>query len=233
MMVLLLLLSASGCVFFRLLELRHQLARFDENFTVDTEDGLTLRFLNPVLLEHDLWLLGLPPSVRKVCPTHTTCKHIFEKQAPPGRRRDPRFDLSVSSVFRDGKLTEFAISEAYFAFIPKEALLLTIRSLGRIEVDVENRTASLKVTDDDSIEDFVAPDRQSILQTLGPPTFRKEEGGIRSLDYRFKLLAPVEAEQPVESRHTFRFIFFFAEDDEISRISGTLPFIGEFSIRYD
>jgi hypothetical protein len=236
MPALIVLLSASGCVFLRLLELKHQLADFDENFSVDTEDGITVRFLNPVILERDMWLLGLPPSVKDVYPTHTTWIHIFEKQYASGHREDINFDLSVSSRFEHSKLTEFGISESYFVFIPKEAVLLTIRSLGKVDIDVGSRKASLEVTDDDSIEDFAAPNRQNIVNTLGIPFVQSEGSETHSLEYRYMLLPPstkANPENPPKDQPVYRLRFFFDQKDEISMITGRLPFVGDIKFSYD
>ena len=235
-LALLVLLSASGCVFFRLLQLKHQLAKFDENFSVETADGLTVTFLNPVILERDMWLLGLPPSVQEVFPSHTNWVHIFQKQYASGDREDFNFDLSVSSRFEDRKLTEFGISEGYFAFIPKEAVLLTIRSLGKVEIDVASRKASLEVTDDDSIEDFAAPNRRNIINTLGIPYLQNEGNETRSLEYRYILLPPstqTKSENPPGDPKIYRLRFFFDQEDEISMITGKLPFVGDIKFSYD
>jgi len=232
----LVLLSASGCVFLRLLELKHQLAEFDENFSVDTADGITITFLNPVILEKDMWLLGLPPSVQEVFPSHTTWMHIFEKQYAPGDREDSNFDLSVSSRFQDSKLTDFGISEGYFAFIPKEAVLLTIRSLGKVEFNVASRKGSLEVTDDDSIEDFAAPNRQNIVNTLGIPYLQNEGNETRSLEYRYILLPPpsqAKSEDSPKDQKVYRLRFFFDQEDEISIITGRLTFVGDIKFSYD
>jgi len=193
-------------------------------------------FLNPVILERDMWLLGLPPSLEEVYPSHTTWTHIFEKQYEPDHREASNFDLSVSSRFEDSKLTEFGISESYFAFIPKEALLLTIRSLGKVEVNLASRKASLEVSDDDSIEDFAAPNRQNILNTLGIAYHQGEGSETRSLEYRYNLLPP-PSEGRTKSRpedpQVYLLRFYFDEDDEISWITGRLPFVGDIRFSYD
>ena len=62
------LLGLSGCVYLRLLEFKGQLSNFDENFSVDLEEGLSITFLNPVILQKDMWKIGLPPTIQETDP---------------------------------------------------------------------------------------------------------------------------------------------------------------------
>ena len=44
----------SGCVYYRLLKFKWQLEKFEENFELQDKKGLTLVFLNPILLKKDI-----------------------------------------------------------------------------------------------------------------------------------------------------------------------------------
>jgi hypothetical protein len=58
-------LLLGGCVYLRLLAFKRQLADFDRHFTLQTDDGLRLGCLTPVLLPEDFRWLGLTPETVK------------------------------------------------------------------------------------------------------------------------------------------------------------------------
>src|ERR1035441_8561241 len=58
-------LLLGGCVYLRLLELKHQLADFDHYFAVDETDGLTFTMQKSVLLVDDMTFFELAPESSK------------------------------------------------------------------------------------------------------------------------------------------------------------------------
>lgn len=229
------LISLSGCIFLRLLEVKRQLSDFDANFRVDIEDGLSLTFLHPVILEKDLFFVGLPPTLTEPDETGTTWTHIFEKQYPDDPTEDSNFDLSLSSRFADSKLNEIRISERYFAFVSKQNVLHTIRSFGNADLDVAERTASMDVTDGDPSPGVAPPEVVDILNTLGLPYARADSAGERWFEYRYRLLPPVSEQANNDSGKSaklYRFKFTFSKTNRISRIEGNLPLLGQVNISY-
>lgn len=231
-------LSTSGCVFLRLLELKNQLAEFDRNFAVDHEDGLTLRFLHPVLLERDMWLLGLPPTLREPSATGVTWTLIFEKLHPAPPSEPPEFDLSVTLRFAEGKLAAFHLGEEYFALIPKQAVLMTIKSLGKVEIDTAGRQAVLEIEESHGPEwDFKAPKRSDIVATLGSPWLEEEaDDDGTTLEYRYRLRKSEDrtgSARESEAGGDYLLRIAFSKTDDILNVSGTLPLVGRIHVDYE
>ena len=63
LLVLVLLSSLTGCVWWRLYQVYNQMAEFDINFSVQVEESFTLRFHDPVVYSEDfVFLAKLQPS---------------------------------------------------------------------------------------------------------------------------------------------------------------------------
>ncbi len=228
-------LTVSGCVYLRLLEFKGQLGHFDENFAVDVEDGLSITFLNPVILQKDMWKIGLPPTIQKKDAEGSTWTHIFQKQYGSAGRAEPNHDVWISLRFVDNKLTRFAVGEELFTFIPKAAVLMTLRSLGELNINFATRKASLNVEEGPGW-DFPAPNKDAILGTLGLPFAESHDGDRSTVVYSYKLMPsspPSDAYDPKKHGLPYRFIIAFDGDDEISSITAAFPFMGSIKIDYE
>ena len=237
-LVCLAVLSTSGCVFLRLLELKNQLGEFDQNFSVDRSDGLTITCLNPVMLEQDMWLLGLPPTTREPSGDGVVWTLIFEKLYPESPPEPPEFDLSVTLGFVEGKLTEFHLGEEYFTLIPKDAILMTIKSLGQLKIDTAGRRAVLDIEESDAPEwNFRAPKKPDIVATLGAPYLEEgDDDGGTILEYHYRLVPPSSEsapDQPEDTGKEYLIRIVFSRTDHILNVSGTLPLVGSINISYE
>jgi hypothetical protein len=229
------LFATSGCLFLRLLEVRRQLGDFDANFVVSVEDGLTVSFLNPVILERDLRLVGLPPTRIETDETGSDWIHVFAKQYPDRRTEDSDFDLILFSRFAGGRLSALHIDESYFAHVPKDNVLLTIRSFGNADLDISDRQARMEVPDEDASPGIPPPDLLDILNTLGLPYARSDTDGERWFEYRYRLQPPPSAKTEGDDDpggKIYRLKFTFGRKDRIVGITGTLPLIGRVEISY-
>ncbi len=171
-------LVLGGCVYLRLLELKHQIASFDQNFSVQTDDGVRITCLNPVLLADDVRWIGLAPERSKRIGTAEQWQVRWVKQLPPGVHESGEFDIVLELLFIREKLTRVSIPERYFAVMPKHLLLDLLRSLGNAKVNRSSRSVEAQLA-------ASRPDLPGIQKLLGRPTSERVEGNETLYQYRY------------------------------------------------
>ncbi|HVU34520.1 MAG TPA: hypothetical protein VHE61_13885 [Opitutaceae bacterium] len=171
-------LLLAGCVYLRLIQLKHQLADFDHNFTVDTSDGVRITCQHPLLLTGDVrWLGVTPEKIRRI--GHAEEWEVrWVKQLPPSVHEAGAYDIVVRFVFADDKLTRVSIPQRYFALMPKKFLLDLLRSLGGARVNKENRSVEAQLAG-------ARPDLPGIEKLLGRPTAESSKPGQTIRRYRY------------------------------------------------
>jgi hypothetical protein len=181
--LLVLALLGSGCVYLRLLELKHQIDRFDQFFGLQTRDGLAIVCHTPVLRTSDIRWFGVKPeSIRKLGQAeHWHVRMV--KQLPPGVTEKIEYDIVLEFTFAQGKLTRVAIPEKYFAVMPKAFLVGVIKSLGRGRIDKTGKRIEATV----SAAEIAAarPSLPSIDKLLGQPSEEREDGANTLVRYRY------------------------------------------------
>lgn len=171
-------LLLSGCVYLRLLELKRQISAFDQNFTVQTDDGVRLVCRNPVLLSSDVRWFGLAPQSTKTIGSAQEWEVRWIKQLPPGVTEAGQFDIVVGFLFANDKLTRVSIPERYFAVMPKKLLVDLLRSLGGAKVDKSDRSVEAQLS-------AARPSLGEIDTLLGKPTSRSGTATQTALRYRY------------------------------------------------
>lgn len=228
------LLTLSGCVYLRLLEFKGQLGDFEENFTVDVTNGLSITFLDPVILEDDMWKIGLPPTLQEVNAAGVTWILVFDKLAGEGAPASIGDEVRITLRFVNDKLAGFAVGEELFAFIPKAAVLNTLSSLGELEISLTRRKARLTV-DRGSGPGFPMPNKTEIEGTLGPASSEEVDDGhsILTYSYRLRPASPLsEKYNPKKHGLPYKFLLEFDSEDTISSITAAFPFMGSLTIDY-
>lgn len=176
-------LLLGGCVYLRLLEVKHQIAAFDRNFEVQKDDGVRITCLHPVLLSGDVRWIGLVPEKTKAVGRALLWQVRWVKQLPVGVRDKGEFDIQIDLTFVDDKLTRVAIPERYFVLMPKDFLIDLLRSLGGAAVDRNRRSIEAKLA-------RARPDLPQIEKLLGLPTARATQGAQTSMRYRYVPVGP-------------------------------------------
>ncbi len=228
------MLSVSGCVYLRLLEFKGQLSDFEENFAVDVSDGLSITFRDPVILEKDMWKIGLPPTLQIADAEGVTWVLVFDKQSEDDEPETVGREVQIDLRFEDDKLAAFAVGEELFAFIPKEAVLKTLSSLGDLEISVARRKARLTVGGGPDW-DFPSPDKAEIVGTLGPATSEEmdDDHSILTYSYRLRPASPRSAAyDPEKHGLPYKFLIEFDQEDLLSSIAAAFPFMGSITIDY-
>lgn len=214
-------LLLGGCVYLRLLEVKHQFAAFDRNFAVQTADGVRITCLHPVLLSDDVRWIGLVPEKTKSTGRAQLWQVRWVKQLPPGVHDTGEFDIQIELTFVEDKLTRVAIPERYFALMPKAFLLDLLRSLGGAAVDRNQR----------SIEATLAgarPDLPKIEKLLGRPTARNTRGAQTLMRYRYVPVGPGASQAAVFDMS----LYFNTASGALLRWQGRTP-VGNIGFNFE
>ncbi len=220
----LLLTSLSACVWFRLLELKNQLAKFDENFAIEASDHFTLVFKNPVLLNDDFVTLAkLQPTSKEQTPTGSRWIQAFHKIDAKGRLQ-PGVDFFFTLDFdQDDYLTRWDFSPIFMVMVPAKFFEDSIRSLAKGKVDEASR--KYKVDPKDRAKITVPPPTlQQIKQAMGEPLEKSKEDGKNVYVYRFMVDSPWIDKDYQDRRFTDVKLYFDPKTEELTRMGGR--FIG-------
>jgi hypothetical protein len=218
-------LGLTGCVYLRLLEVKHQLNEFDRNFEVQVTDRLALQFRHPVLYGGDfLYLTELDPTRIEKVSSGTRWTVDFHKLDAHERVESPRRTLSFLMDFNaEEKLTGFAFSPLFLAMAPPEFLEASIRSLGKGRVDTGHRQLRVDPQDLPKIRAKL-PTRAIIHGIFGKPFSRsRDSDGVR---YVYRFMADVHPrEQRAEARRLAEVrLLFQGESETLAQMQG--KFVG-------
>ena len=219
----------TGCIWTRLLAFKNQLADFDRYVEVEDRDGLTLHFKKPVLYSGDiLFLMELEPTRRVTNGAAQTWQWTFRKLHSPTNTETANLDLTFSTMFTNNLLNGFALSERFLASIPKPLLLGAMRSFGHAEVDQKNRSAKMRWVDKGKSEDWQSLSRSAITKLLGEPYSVTSSNDVSTCLYRYQLESPtVKTNQPMQARVRFS---FRDPGDKLTRVQAAY---GNFKMSYE
>lgn len=209
-------LLCSGCVYLRLLELKHQIDRFDEFFGLQTNDGLAILCRSPVLRTSDVRWMGLKPENTKRVGQAERWQVRWIKQLPPGVTENVEYDIALELTFSQDKLTRVAIPERYFAVMPKQFLVGVIKSLGRGKIDKSGKKIEATVSADEIAA--ARPNLPSIDKLLGRPSEERAEGANTLVRYRY-VPATQESRAGVFDMH----LTFHTKTGELLKWQGVTP----------
>ena len=219
-----LLTSISSCVWLRLLELKNQLANFDENFTTEASDHFTLTFKKPVLLNDDFVTLAkLQPTIKEQTPTGSRWIQAFHKIDSKGHYQ-PGVDFFFTLDFdHDDYLTRWDFSPIFMAMVPAKFFEDSIRSLAKGKVDETSR--KYKIDPKDRAKITVSPPTlQQIKEAMGEPLEKTKEDGKNVYIYRFQVDSPWIDPDFQDRRFTDVRLYFDPKTNELIQMGGR--FIG-------
>ena len=212
----------SGCVYLRLLEFKNQLADFDKNFGVSTENGVHLIFRHPVLQGDDLrWLGAEPLEIAKKEDSPNESWHVrWVKQIGPDVHETTEHDVELFAELQDHELQSLRIPERYFEFFPKSLFVDLLRSTGKARINKESRQAEVSATGaTPSRQPIAPPELGAIEKLLGEPTEKvADSSGLMRFRYRYQAQIPSGKGKFIEA--TF---FFDKESGQLRRLVGKLP----------
>ena len=219
-----LLTSLSACVWLRLLELKNQLAKFDENFTTEASDHFTLVFKNPVLLNDDFVTLAkLQPTSKEQTTTGSRWIQAFHKIDAKGHPQ-PGVDFFFTLDFdHDDYLTRWDFSPVFVTMVPAKFFEESIRSLAKGRVDEASRKYKIDPKDRAKIT-VPPPSLRQIKEVMGEPLEKSKEDGKIVYIYRFQVDSPWIDPDYQDRRFTDVRLYFDPKTDELTRMGGR--FIG-------
>lgn len=227
-------LLLTGCVYLRLLQLKWQLASFDEYVEVEHKDGLAFVFKKPLLLTDDMRWLGFFPSETEKDGEFDHWNMIFDKQYKEPSDEPDIYDMSVQLTFEEERLKSLRLSEAYLAIIPADLLVTMARSLGGAEIDRKNRTASVSIEDDEdgTTYEFTVPTIEDTITLLGKPYRESKEEMSVINRYHYHLKRPKDKEKADAKKPVYWIEMTF--DSETGKLRRTLGdfYGGTLDIRF-
>lgn len=212
------MLLGSGCVYFRLLQLKFQLEHFDDNFIATTKEGVTIACLHPVLISDDLRFLGIDPKSTRVKGEITQWHVRWLKDEPPRSDEKVLHDVELFIDLKDDKLQSLHIPERYFEFFPKELFIDLLRSTGQASIDKFSRKAEVRAGQETSQTLATLPSLNSVENFLGVPTERTQEGTTVRYRYRYRTETPTGRGKAIEMTFSFDTI-----TGDLKKLVGKLP----------
>ncbi len=176
-------LLLGGCVYLRLLQLKWQLDKFDQNFAVSTNDGLSIVFHHPVMRTADVRWFGAKPERIDPLDRGEHWHLRLVKELPAGVTEPVKYDILLELSFAEDRLTRVSVPEAYFTAVPKTFVLGIIRSLGHSQIDQRQKKIEATVGADETAA--TRPRLSSIDRLLGIPSEVRIEGTQTVRRYRF------------------------------------------------
>ena len=202
-------MSLSGCVFFRLLQVKRQLADAEHHVRLETRGGLTLTFAEPILLPDDVLLVARrPPSRTQETGSEIHWTYAFIKEPRVGKPPGGPFDVPVDLCFSGGRLLYGRLPERFGKVLRPAFVLETVKAVGHAEVQASPKRVSGRIHPEDLDRSAVhRPSRKDILEIFGPPFKERMTGCERRLQYRYTLLPGSDKPQQRPSRASLTFTF--------------------------
>jgi hypothetical protein len=209
-------LLVTGCVYFRLMALKNQLADFDRYVRVDDRHGLVLEFIKPVLRADDIRdLFEVSPSLTTTNRDQQTWFWTFAKRPATTNVEPGSFDLTFATGFTNRQLHQFIIPERFLTAVPKPVILGIARSLGHATVDRARRTAEVRWQDGGSTEEIKAPAKDQLTQLLGRPFSVTESNLTYTWLYKYSLKSPSPA--PPRYKEAWASFTFNRDTDKLAK----------------
>lgn len=187
-LLLLLLLSLTACVYTRLLSVKNQLSEFDEHVQVRVIDRhFILDFKHPILYDTDFTALThLNPSRVKQLPDGYQWFLDFSPEPASSDTATNAEKISFTMTFGSNhKLRSWDFSPLFMEMAPPAFLEASIRSLGKGTILQSHKQLKVDYRELPRIAASL-PDRESILKALGKPVEITSKDDTEVYIYRFK-----------------------------------------------
>ncbi len=233
--LVIILFCSQGCVYLRLLNLKHQLSNVDRNFEFRNNNGLVLIFKNPILYREDIQFLAC------IGPTRTVKKESgLEMQYTYRKETRGRIttgnDLSSITV-RVGinssdKAESVTFPMEFLALMPKAFFRSLMTAVGKGKIDRKKKSLTAQWTDvrtASGTKIVTVPGRKEIRSTLGVPSVvRKKKDGLHEV-YRYTYVKPPRCTVKKKYYAGGRFIY----EPKTGKLLRSVAVLGGMSIDID
>lgn len=161
-----LLLTSTGCVYWRLHQFRNQLSSFPDNFRIEHGDPSALIALNPILMPDDPgWLMGLDPSHVEEHEDERLQVYHFEKVRTETMDEEGDFDIVMATRFKESRLTVFEVPHRFEDMLTEEIFTEVFGSMR--DGSIERRQQGTGWTWEE--HKVLIPSKNDIFRYLGQP----------------------------------------------------------------
>jgi hypothetical protein len=219
--ILLLIGLISGCVYWRLLQIKIQLNEFDQYFSVIVADDFTWHFKQPLVYSDDFTFLSkLQPSSIQPESNGQEWQYLFRKVNGQGKIFQPEVSYFFTLKFnQEQRLTDFSLSPLFLNMVPTKFLEASLRSLG--SGDIYESTRQLKVSADKVLKiSSNLPKQAKITQHFGQPIEITEEDGLDVYLYHFRLETPYIEKGYEDRALTVLKLWFDKKNQELVKFGG-------------
>jgi len=213
-----LLVFPSGCVYLRLLKLQQQLGAFAEHVKIDTNYGISMAFMHPVLYARDIaWLMKGEPKIQARCGRYAVFKYDFPKHyAQPGTTEPEALNVAVILVFRDDKLISLRLPKEFSRVIHPQLLESSLRSMGGGAVNKGKREVAGEVATEELKKSAPIPNKPDVEKILGVPYAITAEKTQNTLYYQYGVNLKSDAKR-ADSPLIEVWFSFRADDDTLKK----------------
>ena len=201
MILLVIGVATTGCVYWRLLKFKHQLDDFHENFAFQSDSTYTLVSRHPLLSGGDIdGIMEVEPTERATRGGLEWRDYAFAKEPPDGSP-----PLVYRFGFEDDLLERIEFPTQFTLLYPDTMLTSLLASLGQADVDKGERSARARLMREQLATSL--PDRRRLAAVLGPPVERdSSETGERWI-YRYRLDTTTQGKAERKRRARGEFVF--------------------------
>lgn len=208
LLFLILLLTLSGCVYYRFLKVKYQLGNFDRNFAIDDKGGLSVEFKNPVLEAGDIvWLMSAEPDYKHDSENEKVWTYILKKRYLRSKREKGNFDIPVKFIIEKGKIKKVTLPERFLKYFSMSLFKNLLNSFGRADISKFHKEAKSSVKQSN---EYKLPTTKEISEVLGIPYYTKNEKSDLIYVYKYYINAKGKPDRPGVS-----FIYHFREKDRV------------------
>lgn len=177
--------TLNSCILERIYRVKEQLCDFDNNFQIETSEGLSVLLREPVLLDDDVtWMTGADPTELEVTGDELLMRYVAEKR---GVISNDRYSLSVELRFVqiDGKyrLKEGSLGRNLTDVLTADLLTQCLESVCKSEKSLVNRTVLIDIK---NIDRSHLPSRPEVVEILGAPNRSSDDPFVLSYEYHLQ-----------------------------------------------
>lgn len=175
--------SLSGCLITRVQTVQSQACEFDKNFEISFDNGMTITFMEPVLLFEDVtFIAGIAPDFQYQSGNHYTMSYTLKQIGNPDTNNIP-INFEFRTQGGELLLTKISAHSPLLAFFNPAQLPQLTESACTTEIPLWQTRIEIPIADFDRSD---IPTRQQILELAGPPTLLSSDG--TELEYQFELV---------------------------------------------
>ncbi len=187
-LLVLLAVTLTGCIWTRLLSFKNQLGDIDHTARiVEDTNGMTLHFKKPVLYGEDLFIATQSePSTITTNGSVETWAWVYNKVPRFTNTAPEHFDLQFEALVVDEELEGLRFPPQVLAVLPKEMLLGLFRAVGRGKIDRSHKSLAVDWNEAGPKKPIEPLTRAQVTNLLGTPFYANVSNDVYSCFYKYR-----------------------------------------------